>query len=109
MLPSNGLNSNNMRQIGKAMSAQAITTATCQILLFAPVQKRLGTIGTFRVAAVFYPLAFALFPLTSYLARVEQDAGVEVYTKTWISLSVQLFCLALANIVSERSYNSFIG
>jgi hypothetical protein len=87
-------------QIGKALSGQAVATAVIQLVLFPIVQVRLGTVGTFRAGAIFYPLACAMFPLTSYVARQEHasSAGAD-RTQTWIVLSIQISMLCMANLV----------
>ncbi|KAL7006141.1 hypothetical protein EMMF5_004262 [Cystobasidiomycetes sp. EMM_F5] len=38
-------------RIGKVLSVQAITSAVISLTMFAPIQKRIGTIGCFRVFA----------------------------------------------------------
>ena len=87
-------------QIGKALSGQAISTAIIQLSFFPPLQARLGTVGTFRVGAVFYPLACVMFPLTSYIARHEHlSSNGSDRTWTWIALAVQIGMLCIANLV----------
>jgi hypothetical protein len=85
-------------QIGTALSAQAITTASVHLLLFAPIQRRFGTARTFRISAFAYPISCAFFPLTSYIARTEYAGDDAPRTRTWICLAVQLMILSLANI-----------
>lgn len=89
-------------QIGRAMSGQAIFTSASQLVLFPPLQRWLGTIGVFRVAVLFYPVAFSLFPLTSHFAWLDRGQGDDL-TRTWILLAIQLGCLGLANLVRDGS------
>lgn len=87
-------------QIGKALSGQSVVTAVIQLLCFAPIQRRLGTIGSYRLAVIFYPLGCAAFPLTTYIARKETGGD---NTNTWISLAILLTFFSIANLVCVLS------
>lgn len=84
------------------MSAQAILTSTVQAFLFTRIQRCLGTIGTFRLAAVFYPLGYLMYPLASYLARKNLGEGGSESRSAYIALGVLVVCLAVANLVSTQ-------
>lgn len=68
--------------------------------MFAPIQKRIGTIGCFRVFAVCYVLAAAMFPLVSYIARAESHTACspETSSHTWAALACLMLLLSLGNL-----------
>lgn len=82
-------------QIGKALSGQAIATSCVQVFLFPVIHRRLGTVASYRLAVIFYPLGFLCYPLTR-LAAAHRAGGDNTWV--WISLAVQLGCLSLANM-----------
>lgn len=90
----------NTAQIGKALSGQAITTSCVQLFLFPAIHRRLGSIATYRLAVIFYPLGFAFYPITKYIASRQSGGDT---TWIWVSLAVQLGFLSLANMVSVSS------
>lgn len=67
---------------------------------FPPIQKRLGTVGTFRFAVLFYTLGYIIYPITSYVARQRELAQDSSMRSIYTALGCQLFCLAMANLVS---------
>lgn len=85
-------------QIGLVMAIQAGVTSTCQAVLFAPIQRRLGTIGTFRAAVPFYVLGYLMYPIEAAVAAKENASGNGVKW-TWLCLGIQICCMSLANIV----------
>lgn len=83
--------------IGLALSGQAVATVLIQLALYAPMQARVGTIGAFRAAAIFYPFSAVAFPIVNIVARLEA-AHSDGRTWTWIALAVLLCMMAFANL-----------
>lgn len=84
-------------QIGKALASQSILSAAIQLLVFPVLQRRLGTIRTFRLGASFYVLACALFPVTSGVARSGNLRW------TWVALIAQVAVVAMGGIAFSCS------
>jgi hypothetical protein len=92
--------SNSPYQIGTVMSIQAILTSTLQFVLFPPIQRRFGTIKTFRLAVIFYVLGYSMYPIAGWVARHEVRSASTGWNPVYIPLGIQVFCLSLANLVS---------
>ncbi|KAK9900843.1 MFS general substrate transporter [Cystobasidium minutum MCA 4210] len=85
-------------QMGTIMGCQAFLTTACQLLFFAPIQRRLGTVYTFRCMVVFYTLGFIMYPITSWLARDTLTRDSPSLTSVYTALGIQVFCLSMANL-----------
>lgn len=67
-------------QIGTQLGLRSINNILV-ILLYTPLERRIGSVAMFKVTMAFWPLSMAFFPLLSALAR----SG---YEGTWIFQAV---------------------
>ena len=87
------------------MGCQAFLTTACQLAFFPPLQRRLGTILTFRCMVIFYTLGYIMYPITSWVARDELARGSTSHQPVYTALAVQVLCLSMANLVSFSCFH----
>jgi hypothetical protein len=80
----------NPLQISLMMGLTGLSQTVWILLIFPPLQHRIGTNGVLRLCAAFYPFFFALCPLFSLLLRVGTPEAVAVF---W-AVTPALLCLA---------------
>ncbi|GAA5865394.1 hypothetical protein JCM3774_005622 [Rhodotorula dairenensis] len=78
--------------IGIALSVSGLSSVTFQILLFPPLQQRVGTVRLYRRLMSLWPLVYALFPIMSWCAREKGRRAV------WVVLTCFLVLKAIANM-----------
>lgn len=66
-------------EISLLMGLNGFAQAAWLLLVFAPLQHRIGTNGVLRVCSTFYPLFMCLSPLFNMLLRSEGDTGRTVF------------------------------
>ncbi|GAA6007457.1 hypothetical protein JCM10207_006348 [Rhodosporidiobolus poonsookiae] len=78
--------------IGTALSLSGLSAVSFQLLLFPPLQARVGTVPLYRALMSLWPVVFALFPVMSYAA---QHWGTKA---VWGWLTVFLMLKSIANM-----------
>ncbi|GAA5972337.1 hypothetical protein JCM8115_001258 [Rhodotorula mucilaginosa] len=78
--------------IGIALSISGLASVTFQILLFPPLQQRVGTVRLYRRLMSLWPVVYILFPVMSWCARVKGRRAV------WVVLTCFLVLKAIANM-----------
>ncbi|KAJ5827659.1 hypothetical protein N7447_004422 [Penicillium robsamsonii] len=74
-------------QISLMMGLNGAAQATWLLLVFPPLQKRIGTNGVIRLCAFMFPLFFICCPLGNILLRMGTEGSVKVF---WIFLPIGL-------------------
>lgn len=64
--------------IGIALSISGLSSVTFQIVLFPPLQVRIGTVPLYRALMSLWPIVYVLFPIMSWCAR--EKGRAEVWT-----------------------------
>lgn len=83
-------------QIGRALSARAISTIFIQLTAFPRLQRRVGTLGLYRVPLFLWIPAFLGLPLLNVFARRGSDVGV------WVGLVSVFACGSIANMAFDK-------
>ncbi|BGP15425.1 hypothetical protein JCM10213v2_003393 [Rhodosporidiobolus nylandii] len=78
--------------IGRALSLSGLLAVSFQLLLFPPLQRRMGTVPLYRLLMALWPVVFALFPVMSYAAVHGGERAV------WSWLTVFLGLKSFANM-----------
>ncbi|BGP54898.1 hypothetical protein JCM8202_003408 [Rhodotorula sphaerocarpa] len=78
--------------IGIALSISGLSSVTFQIVLFPPLQVRIGTVPLYRALMSFWPIVYVLFPIMSWCAREKGRAEV------WTVLTCFLILKSVANM-----------
>lgn len=78
--------------IAKAVSTRSIMTLLIQLLIFPPLQKRVGTLRLYRWLLCGYIPVYIGLPLVNRLARSGKDGSV------WVSLTTVLLMSSIANM-----------
>lgn len=74
-------------QISLMMGLNGAAQATWLLLVFPPLQKKIGSNGVIRLCATGYPLFFLCCPLGNVLLRIGTDGSVKAF---WIILPITL-------------------
>ncbi|KAI3286717.1 hypothetical protein DTO002I6_8030 [Penicillium roqueforti] len=74
-------------QISLMMGLNGASQAAWLLLVFPPLQRKIGSNGVIRLCALAYPLFFLLCPLGNVLLRVDTDGSVKAF---WILLPLGL-------------------
>ncbi|KAJ5159118.1 uncharacterized protein N7500_008769 [Penicillium coprophilum] len=74
-------------QISLMMGLNGAAQAAWLLLVFPPLQKRIGTNGVIRLCAFIFPLFFLCCPLGNLLLRMDTDASVKIF---WVFLPIGL-------------------
>ncbi|KAM0745677.1 MFS general substrate transporter [Meredithblackwellia eburnea MCA 4105] len=83
--------------IGKALSFSGVCTVVTQLVLFPPLQRRLGTVRMYKTLMALWPAVFALLPVMSYLAKLDIADG-RGRDRVWIVMIVFLLIRSVANM-----------
>ncbi|EKV12647.1 Tetracycline resistance protein, TetA/multidrug resistance protein MdtG [Penicillium digitatum] len=75
------------RQISLMMGLNGAAQATWLLLVFPPLQRRIGSNGVIRLCASVYPFFFLSCPLGNVLLRMGTDKSVKAF---WIILPITL-------------------
>ncbi|PYH75889.1 permease of the major facilitator superfamily [Aspergillus uvarum CBS 121591] len=75
------------RQISLLMGLNGAAQAAWLLLVFPPLQKRLGSNGVIRLCAYAYPFFFLACPAGNVLLRVGTEAAVQVF---WVFVPITL-------------------
>ncbi|POY73727.1 hypothetical protein BMF94_3265 [Rhodotorula taiwanensis] len=78
--------------IGIALSISGLSSVTFQILLFPPLQLRIGTVRLYRALMSLWPVVYMLFPVMSWCAKEKGRRAV------WGVLVCFLVLKAVANM-----------
>ncbi|GAA5986579.1 hypothetical protein JCM10908_003809 [Rhodotorula pacifica] len=78
--------------IGIALSVSGLSSVTFQILLFPPLQQRVGTVRLYRGLMSLWPIVYSLFPIMSWCAREKGRRAV------WAVLTCFLVLKSIANM-----------
>ncbi|EWC44781.1 hypothetical protein DRE_06419 [Drechslerella stenobrocha 248] len=60
-------------QVGTAMAALGVVGVSMQLLIYPPVQHRLGTLRSYRWSLLLFPLAYILTPFLAVLPSTTRD------------------------------------
>ncbi|EOO04360.1 putative major facilitator superfamily transporter protein [Phaeoacremonium minimum UCRPA7] len=74
-------------QISIMMAVNGIAQATWLLLIFPPLQHRIGTNGVMRLCAYAYPVFFFLCPLGNLMLKQQTEAAVKAF---WVIAPVVL-------------------
>ena len=86
--------------IGTQLAVRAINNILV-MLLFTPLQKRLGTVRTYQAAMAVWPVAYMFFPLLNFIAKTH---GVD----TWVFNGVLMLFFTVWSIGSLAWRKSFL-
>lgn len=84
--------------IGISLALGGAFTVSFQLVLFPPLQRRIGTTKLYRLLMSLYPIVFALLPAMSLAAQYDDAAGDDSARRTWVLMVTYLFVKSLANI-----------
>lgn len=100
------------KKIGGILSLQGAIQVVAALVVFPPVRQRLGTLTTFRMVVLSYPLLYILVPyltLAPVNLRMSAICAILVWKVTAQAFTFPCIQIMLANSTPRRALGTFNG